>query len=117
MSSGWRESKSSTPSFSSTISGACASMSTASCAIACTASSSPRIEASRAMSSARSPARQVSSLRMRTTSARSSSWSATMSLLSSTAGSGSTKKLAPEPELPWMIPGSWPLCSALSSST
>ena len=40
-----------------------------------------------------------------------------MSLLSSTAGSGSTKKLAPEPELPWMIPGSWPLCSALSSST
>ena len=40
------------------------------------------------------------------TAHRSSSASATMSLLSSTAGRGSTNRLAPLPELPWMIPGS-----------
>ena len=57
------------------------------------------------------------SRRMRTTSARSSSCRETMSLFSSTAGIGSTKRLAPEPEPPWMIPGIWPRCSALSSST
>ena len=70
-----------------------------------------------ARSSARCPARAVSSRRMRITSLRSWSCSCTMSLFSSTAGSGSTKKLAPEPEVPWMIPGSWPLFSAFSSST
>ena len=36
---------------------------------------------------------------------------------SSTAGIGSTKRLAPEPEEPWMIPGTWPRCSAFSSRT
>ena len=85
--------------------------------MACTASSSPRIVAIRASSSARSPTRAVRSRRIRTTSRRSSSCSDTMSLLSSTAGSGSTKRLAPVPELPWMIPGSWPLWSALRSRT
>ena len=54
---------------------------------------------------------------MRTTSARSSSASRTMSLFTSTAGIGSTKKLAPEPDVPWMIPGTCPRCSAFSSRT
>ena len=36
-----------------------------------------------------------------------------MSLLSSTAGSGSTNRLAPEPELPWMMPGQLPLLLGL----
>ncbi len=66
MSSGWRESRSSRSGFGpSTISGGWASMSTARRAIACTASSSPRTEAMSARSSARCPARAVSSCRMR----------------------------------------------------
>ena len=101
----------------STISGGWAFIATARSAIACTASSSPSAAAIDSISEARSPTRAVSSCRMRTTSRRSASCSSTMSLLSSTAGSGSTNRLAPEPELPWTMPGSWPFCSAFSSST
>ena len=56
------------------------------------------------------PRAPVSSRRMRTTSRRSSSCSDTMSLFSSTAGMGSTNRLAPEPEPPWMMPG---ICAAV----
>ncbi len=105
------------PRAASTISGGWAFIATARSAIACTASSSPSAAAIDSISEARSPTRAVSSCRMRTTSRRSASCSSTMSLLSSTAGSGSTNRLAPEPELPWTMPGSWPFCSAFSSST
>ena len=51
------------------------------------------------------------------TSSRSSSVIDTMSLLTSTAGMGSTNSDAPEPDEPWMIPGIEPRCSALRSRT